>query len=80
MRRSRDSRRDGTEFVTGPPVNFRGLKELQRRKKPLSPEEAEYVRKVEAVIGYEVMLHLPLGSKFILGADDAEKIIIAISQ
>jgi hypothetical protein len=56
-------------------MRYKELKNRQRRKEHLLPSELEYVKRVEAVVGYEVVLHLPLGSKFILGADDAEQIV-----
>ena len=53
---------------------YKELKARQRAKQKLAVHEDDYINRVEAIIGYEVELHLPIGSKFILGADDAEKI------
>lgn len=54
---------------------YKRLKECQARGERLLPSERYYVDSVERLIGYEVALHLPAGSKFILGVDDAEKIL-----
>lgn len=58
---------------------YKKLKARQWRKEKLLPSEQDYVEKVERIVGYEVSLHLPAGAKFILGADDAEKILTRIS-
>lgn len=53
---------------------YKELKTRQRAKEKLEVHEQDYLKRVEAIIGYEVKLHLPLSGKFILGADDAEAI------
>lgn len=49
------------------------------RRIELLASEKEYIDRVESIVGYEVMLHLPYKSKFILGADDAEAILDRIA-
>jgi len=64
-------------------MDYRSLKQKQSdakkdRRIVLSPDESDWIRKVEAIRGYEVELHLPAGSRYILGADDAEMILLRI--
>ena len=64
----------------GAEMNYRALKKKQFDAKKdkrivLSPEESDWIRRVEAIRGYEVALHLPAGSRYILVADDAEIIL-----
>lgn len=55
------------------------LKRRQHENKHLLPSERDFIDRVERIIGYEIMLHVPAGSKFILGADDAERILQRIT-
>ncbi len=51
------------------------LKRRQRAREHLLPSERDFIDRVERIVGYEIQLHLPAGSKFILGSDDAEAIL-----
>lgn len=59
-------------------MDFKSLKHKDRNRAAMTQHELLYLNMTQEIIGYEVALHLPLGGKFVLGADDAEKIVKCI--